>query len=219
MAFVKHEQADLRLCQEFVCYNPSRMPSPAQWVSVERSRVTDSFTHVWWMAKTDHPKADNRHVLRPYSASMKRLLETRRFNRGASIRFLREDHAFDVNNGGAIAHNFLEIENLDPNREARLPNAFSFANTTSKDYFSRACRERGIEPHPARMPAGLANFFIQFLTGPGDLVLDPFAGSNTTGFVAELNDRRWIAIEQNGEYAVQSRIRLSDPALRTLETA
>jgi DNA modification methylase len=100
-----------------------------------------------------------------------------------------------------------------------MPNALSFANTASADYFSRSCRERCIEPHPARMPAGLANFFIQFLTEPGDLVLDPFAGSNTTGFVAELNERSWISIEQNGDYAVQSRIRLDDPMLRTVETS
>jgi site-specific DNA-methyltransferase (cytosine-N4-specific) len=130
-----------------------------------------------------------------------------------------KDHAFHADNGGAIPHNLFELDNIDPNRKARLPNAFSFANTTSNDHFSRSCRERGIEPHPARMPAGLANFFVQFLTARGDLVIDPFAGSNTTGFVAELNERRWIAIEQDGSYAVQSRIRLNDPGLRTLETA
>jgi hypothetical protein len=83
LSFVKHSEADLRLCQEFVSYNPSRMPSPAQWVTVERCRLIDSFTHIWWMAKCDFPKADNRRVLRPYSASMKKLLDTRQFNRGA----------------------------------------------------------------------------------------------------------------------------------------
>jgi DNA methylase len=219
MAFVKHEQVALRLCQEFVSYNPSRMPSPAQWVSIERSRVTDSFTRIWWMAATDQPKADNRRVLRPYSASMKKLLETRRFNRGwRPSGFHVKENAFGNDNKGAIAHNLFEMEAIDPGRNVRLPNAFSFANTTSNDHFSCSCRERGIEPHPARMPAGLANFFVQFLTEPGDLVVDPFAGSNTTGFVAELNKRAWLSIEQNGDYAVQSRIRLDHGALHTLET-
>jgi hypothetical protein len=39
LSFVKHSEAGLRLCQEFVSYNPSRMPSPAQWVTVERCRL------------------------------------------------------------------------------------------------------------------------------------------------------------------------------------
>jgi site-specific DNA-methyltransferase (cytosine-N4-specific) len=65
--FVNYSGADLRLCQQFACYNPSRLPSPAQWVTVNRIRTTDSFTHVWWISKSDYPKADNRKVLRPYS--------------------------------------------------------------------------------------------------------------------------------------------------------
>ena len=220
LSFVKHDAADLRLCQEFVSYNPSRMPSPAQWVTVERCRVTDSFTHIWWMAKSDYPKADNRRVLRPYSASMKKLLETRKFNRGSRPSGFRvAEQAFRNDNGGAIPHNLFELEDIDPNRHARLPNAFSFANTASSDYFSRACKERKIEPHPARMPSGLVNFFVQFLTEPGDLVLDPFAGSNTTGYVSELNDRRWLSIEQNQLYAVQSQIRLNDPSFKRTDSA
>ena len=39
------------------------------------------------------------------------------------------------------------------------------------------------------------------------MVLDPFAGSNTTGYVAEMNQRRWLSIEQNPTYAQQSQIR------------
>ena len=65
--FVSHPDANLRLIQEFVCYNPSRLPSPANWVTVERIRTVDSYTRLWWMAKTDKPKADNSKVLRPYS--------------------------------------------------------------------------------------------------------------------------------------------------------
>lgn len=34
------ERGELNLCQEFVCHNPARLPSPAQWVNVERIRVT-----------------------------------------------------------------------------------------------------------------------------------------------------------------------------------
>ena len=82
LQFVENPEADLRLCQEFVCYNPARLPSPAQWVTIERIRAIDSYTHVWWMAKSDYPKADNRKILRPYSKSMKKLLETGEYNAG-----------------------------------------------------------------------------------------------------------------------------------------
>src|SRR5690606_38203858 len=77
------EAANLHLCQEFVWYNPARLPSPVQWVNVERIRVKDAFSKIWWMSTTDRPKADNRRILKEYSASMKRLIETGRYNPGA----------------------------------------------------------------------------------------------------------------------------------------
>ena len=63
MSFVNNEKAGLRLCQEFICYNPARLPSPAQWVTINRIRAIDSFTHIWWMSNSDYPKADNRRIL------------------------------------------------------------------------------------------------------------------------------------------------------------
>jgi site-specific DNA-methyltransferase (cytosine-N4-specific) len=62
------------------------------------------------------------------------------------------------------------------------------------------------------MPEALASFFVQFLTEPGDLVLDPFAGSNTTGFVAERLNRRWIGVELSASYAESARARFDLPA-------
>lgn len=214
MDFVENPDADLRLCQEFVCYNPARLPSPAQWVTIERIRTTDSYTHVWWMAKTDFPKANNYRTLRPYSDSMKRLLERQSYNDGArpSEHHISSD-SFTKDHGGSIAHNFFEVEQMDEDREVRLPNAFSFSNTVSNDYYMRACREREIKPHPARMPKGLAAFFIEFLTDPGDLVLDPFAGSNTTGYMSELLGRQWISIEVLDTYIEQSKLRFEDPEI------
>ena len=211
MSFVQHPEAKLNLCQEFIAYNPSRLPSPATWVTIQRIRLTDSYTRLWWMAKSDRPKADNRKVLRPYGKSMKKLLERQKFNAGArpSGHTISED-GFLHDNGGSISQNFFEMESIQPGGETRLPNAFSLVNTASNDYFMRKCREAGIRPHPARMPAGLAAFFIQFLTDENDLVLDPFAGSNTTGYVAERLGRRWVSFEAQEEYTEQSRIRLSE---------
>jgi len=211
IAFAKNKKANLNLCQQFICYNPSRLPSPAQWVTVNHIRATDSYTHVWWFGKNDRPKADTKKVLRPYSDSMKSLLKRQSYNSGKRP----SEHnisksGFLVDNGGSIPQNFFELESLDQNREVRLPNAFSFSNTKSNDSFLRACRENGITPHPARMPEGLISFFIQFLTSPGDIVLDPFAGSNTTGFVAEKLKRKWVGVEINESYTPQAQLRSGD---------
>lgn len=180
--------ARLSLCQQFVCNNPARLPSPAQWVNVERIRVKDSFTHVWWMAPTDRPKADNRAILTGYSASMRKLLRTGRYNSG---RRPSQHHigkrSFLTDNGGAIPSSCL-----------------SFTNTLGADAYLEHCRDKALKPHPARMPAGLAEFFIKFLTDKDDIVLDPFGGSNTTGAVAEHLRRRWITVEPEREYVAGS---------------
>ena len=216
LGFVNNPKANLLLCQEFICHNPSRLPSPAQWVTIERIRMTDSFTHIWWMSKSEYPKADNRKVLRPYSKSMKQLLKSKQYNSGSrpSEHKISED-GFLKNNGGSIMHNVIEIESIDDTKTPRLPNAFSISNTASRDFFSTTCKERGHVIHPARMPIGLANFFIEFLTDEGDLVLDPFGGTNTTGFCAERMGRKWVSFEVQKEYGIQSMIRFEDPSLNS----
>lgn len=187
------------LCQQFVCHNPARLPSPAQWVNVERIRVTDAFTHVWWLGKTARPKANNRHVLRKYSAAMEQLLESGQYNAGERPSEHNIGHtSFLRDNGGAIPSNVL-----------------TFANTAATDDYRRYCKKHGLQPHPARMPIQLAEFFVNFLTDPGDLVFDPFAGSNTTGSAAERLRRRWVAVELDATYADGSRGRFPELAGRS----
>jgi DNA modification methylase len=194
------DRGELSLCQEFVCHNPARLPSPAQWVNVERIRVKDSYTHVWWMAATDFPKANNRGVLTEYSPSMNKLLERKSYNSGKRPSgFDISPKAFLKDNGGAIPPNVINVE------EAAAESLLVLSNTTSTDPYSVYCRENGLTAHPARMPAGLPRFFINFLTEPGDLVLDPFGGSNMTGAVAEELKRKWITIEPETDYVEGSR--------------
>jgi len=215
LGFVKNPKANLRLCQEFICHNPSRLPTPAQWVTVNRCRMIDSFTHIWWMSKIDYPKADNRKVLRPYSKSMESLLKRQKYNFGKRpSEHTISEKSFLKNNKGSIMPNVIEFEQINNNRESRLPrNIFSISNTISNDFFMKICREEGIKPHPARMPLELANFFIEFLTEPSELVLDTFAGSNTTGFCAEKLSRKWISIEINKNYGEQSIVRFQEPSM------
>jgi len=196
------EAANLHLCQEFICFNPARLPTPAEWVTVRRTRVKDAFTRVWWMSSTPHPKADNRKVLTAYSDSMKKLLKKGTYTGGKRP---SEHHvggtSFLTDNGGAIPPNVL----IPPDCEQQA--VLSIANTASSDKYNRTCREQGLPRHPAVMPGQLVEFFVRFLTDPGDVVLDPFAGSNSTGAVAERLGRKWVGIEASEEYAKSSQIR------------
>jgi site-specific DNA-methyltransferase (cytosine-N4-specific) len=211
LAFLKSKEANLRLCQQIICHTPTRLPSPAQWTNIERCRLIDSYTTLWWMSRSDYPKADNRNVLRPYSSSMKKLIQRKTYNHGKRP----SEHNISMNsftkdNGGSIMPSVIELESID-NKEARLPrNILKFANTSSNDAYMRRCREKNVKSHPARMPTMLAAFFIEFLTEPGDIVFDPFAGSNTTGYVAEMLGRRWIAVDSNKEYVNNSKLRFKE---------
>lgn len=196
------------LAQDFYHYNPSRLPTPAEWVTVRRIRVKDSVNTVWWLSVSEFPKADNRRVLKPYSESMKYLLKN-----GYKPKLRPSGHdisdKFQKDNKGAIPPNLLEL-----------------ANTESNSPYLRRCREEGIKPHPARFPVGLADFFIRFLTDEGETVLDPFAGSNTTGFAAEHLRRRWISLELNETFLKGSVLRFDTnarpvctaPVTRSVET-
>ncbi len=70
-----------------------------------------------------------------------------------------------------------------------------------------AAKPSALKGHPARFPAKLPEFFIRFLTEPGDLVLDIFAGSNTTGWVAECEGRQWLAFDERLDYLAASSFR------------
>jgi site-specific DNA-methyltransferase (cytosine-N4-specific) len=204
------EKGEFHLCQEFICFNPARLPSPAQWVTVDRIRVKDAFTRLWWLSPSERPKADNRRVLTAYSESMAKLLERGTYNPG----YRPSEHhigktSFLRDNGGAIPPSVLSLAVADMLSDPT--NVLPTANTRSDDPYLRYCRSRQIQPHPARMPAKLAAFFVEFLTEPGDLVLDPFAGSNVTGFVADELGRRWVSIEADTRYADASRFRFQRP--------
>jgi len=183
------EQTDLHLCQQFVWENTARLPGPATWVNRRRIRVKDSHTNIWWFAKDMFPKADNRNVLNPYSKAMNKLIDTGKFNSGLrpSGHQISEKH-FAKENGGSIPGS-----------------TFTFGNTGKDPQYDDWCKSLGINRHPARMPIRIPEFFVKFLTDSGDLVLDPFAGSNTTGKAAEVHGRRWVSIEASREYVIGSR--------------
>lgn len=69
-------------------------------------------------------------------------------------------------------------------------------------------RDQGKAPHPTTKPIALMLELVELFTDPGDLVLDPFAGSGTTGVACIRLGRRFIGIEKDAEYARVARERL-----------
>ena len=185
------------LAEEFFWHNPSKLPSPIEWVNKRKVRAKDSVNTVWWFSKTPDPKANVSKVLAPYSDRMKKLLADPEGYYTAKKRPSGHDisKSFAVDNGGAIP-----------------PNLLTFPNSESNSEYLSACKRIGQKAHPARFPSKLPEFFIKFLTDEGDTVLDIFAGSNTTGETAERLNRRWMSFEIDSNYVENSKLRFAGPA-------
>jgi site-specific DNA-methyltransferase (cytosine-N4-specific) len=176
------KEQEFHLAEEFFWFNRARIPGPAEWVNIQRIRVKDAVTPIWWLSPSERPAANNKRVLRPYSDDMLRLFEN-----GYNIGKRPSGHEvrankFENKNAGAIPPNLIEVAH------------------TASDGYPEYCRAQKLEVHPARFPRQVPEFFIKFLTRRGDLVLDPFAGSNMTGYTAEKLGRRWLAIDQVEQY-------------------
>jgi len=195
------ETLGFHLAQECFWYNPAKMPAPAEWVTVRRIRVRDSVEYVWWLSKTPWPKASNLHVLKEYSPDMIRLARNGvRETVRPSGHVIRD--TFDkISAGGAIPSNVVD--------EQFAESMLKSGNNAANDEYTMRCKENGIKIHPARFPAALPSFFIKMLTQPNDLVIDPFAGSNTCGAVAEELDRRWLGFDEVEEYLRAGRFRFN----------
>jgi DNA modification methylase len=186
------EEYNFHLAQDFYWWNPSKLPTPAEWVTVRRIRVKDAINCVWWLSKTPFPKASNRRVLQPYSESMRLLLKN---GYRAKLRPSGHDISgkFSKDNAASIP-----------------PNLIALANTESNSLYLRKCLEHGIKPHPARYPAELPEYFIRMLTDTNDVVLDPFAGSCVTGQVCERLERKWVCIDLVEDYLKGAVYRVQD---------
>jgi len=171
------------LAQDFFWWNPAKIPSPAEWVTVRRIRVKDAVNCVWWLSKTPWPKASNYRVTVPYSESMKGLLKN-----GYQSNVVRPS-GHDISEKFSRGHG-----------SAIPPNLIAVPNTESNSYYLRYCKENGLKPHPARFPSVIPEYFIRMLTDEGDMVVDPFAGSCVTGEVAERMKRKWACCDLVEEY-------------------
>jgi DNA modification methylase len=199
------EETGFYLAQECFWYNPAKMPMPAEWVTVRRVRIKESVEYVWWLSKTQHPKADNTRVLKPYSEDMMRLNKRKLRETVRPSGHVIRSSFNKIEAGGAIPSNVIE-------ENGTAENMLRFGNNSANDKYTLRCKEAGLKVHPARFPAALPEFFIKLLTDDNDIVIDPFAGSNVTGSVAERLQRRWIAIECEQQYLEASKFRFENVA-------
>lgn len=188
------------LAEDFYWFNPSKLPSPIEWVNKRKIRAKDSVNTVWWFSKSEYPKANVTNVLTEYSDRMKKLLEDPDKFYDPMRRPSGHDigKGFGKDNKGAIPSNLLQIPNSESNGA-----------------YMAGCKAIAVKRHPARFPAKLPEFFIRFLTEPGDVVLDIFSGSNTTGYVAEKEGREWLAFDSEVEYVAASAFRFLDKGIET----
>ena len=189
------DEVGYKLAQDMYWHNPSALPTPIEWVNKRKVRCKTSVNTVWWFSKSNMPKADIKNVLVPYSSRMQTLFES-------PENFIKQEgtvrpsgHVMGMkswvkDNGGAIPSNLLQISNSESNSQ-----------------YLRYCKAIGVKGHPARFPAKLPEFFIKMLTETGDLVVDIFSGSNTTGKVAEELGRKWLSIDLSNEYVASSAFR------------
>lgn len=193
------DEIGFKLAQPFYWHNPSALPAPIEWVNKRKLRAKTSVNTVWWLCKEPMEcRADVTKVLTPYSSRMQRLITN-------PEEFVKDEgtvrpsghvlgkSSWSKDNGGAIPPNLLQIPNSESNSQ-----------------YLRYCKIVGVKGHPARFPEGLPEFFIKFLTDEGDLVVDIFGGSNTTGVVAERLHRNWLTFELSQEYVAASSFRFAE---------
>ena len=169
------DEHGFHLAEEFFWHNPAKLPSPIEWVNKRKIRAKDSVNTVWWLSKSENPKANVSNVLAPYSDRMKQLM--------------KDPEAFyrpkERPSGHDISGKFGKRQRWGDSLEsAPVP-----------EYRKQLCPYSTLQGSqrrtaPGTISAALPEFFIKFLTDPGDTVMDIFAGSNTTGEAAELLGRQ-----------------------------
>ena len=185
------ERLAIKLEDELGLYRPGHLywentgrKGPLVWCGIRRVRINHSVEPLLWLSKEPHCAADNRRVLRPYADRTRQQYLGQRFEPAKRPNgMIYGEDSFSKDNGGAIPGNVIRC-----------------GNVSGMDAYSRACRAAGIKVHPARMPPKVAEFCIKLTTDEGDVVMDPFFGSGTTGAAATKLKRRFIGVERSLVY-------------------
>lgn len=192
-----HQRFGLFKMDEVIWSAPNKAPGPCMWASKNRMQLNTGYEPVYVFCNDPLKSfASNQRVLQPHSEAHMKLIQ-----RGGEKRSrVNSDGAYRIRQGafsrateGRIPKNVLTISSTD--HEQRKLQALA--------------RERGWATHGASMPLALAIFLVQYLSRPGDLIVDPFGGSMTTPKACEMLGRLWIASEIMAEYIHLGGLRLS----------
>lgn len=183
-----HDRLGLALMDRIPWVNPSKPPAPTYWACVRKVQLVATYEPVYWFTNDpDRVRSDNRRVLEAHTARQAALHgrggEQRQTNYGDGTCRVRPG-SYGQATAGRIPRNVLTRSHTCSDTKA----------------YRRHAQALGLPVHAAMQPTTLPDFFIRFLTEPGDLVLDPFGGTVKTGLAAERLGRRWLVTEQMGAY-------------------
>ena len=187
------DKLGLELMDRLNWVNRAKPPSPTHWACKQRVQLCSSYEPVLWFTNdAQKVRSNNMRVLQPHSEQHQKLQASGGENRTTFY----GDGAYQLKNGafgnkteGTIPKNTLMFGNACP--DTRLCH--------------RIARELGFPLHGATSPTRLAAFLIEFLTRPGDLVVEPFAGLHNVPVAAERLGRRWYATDKIMEWLGISR--------------
>lgn len=178
-----HDRLGLSLMDRLPWINLSKPPGPTWWACVNRVQLTSAYEPIFWFTNAPElARSDNRRVLEAHSLRHQRLMQAGGAQRSATY----GDGAYKIrpDSYGRIT-------------EGKIPRNViqrGHACSDTRDYREMAA-ELGLPLHGAMQPTDIPDFFIRFLTEPGDLVVDPFGGTIRTGLAAERLGRRWLVTE------------------------
>lgn len=185
-----HDRLGLWKMDELIWENKSKAPGPIQWASLQRTQLNVVYEPVYWFTNDPHAvRSNNRRVLQEHTQKHLDLIKNGGEHRNRDF----SDGAYSIREGRFSAQT-----------EGRIPrNILSFGHRcAAQTAYKQAARAMGLPTHGAPMPLKLAQFLIEFLTEPGEVVADPFGGSFTTADAAERLGRRWLSTEVMVEYVL-----------------
>lgn len=178
-----HDRLGLHLMDRTPWINLSKPPGPTYWACVNRVQLTSAYEPIYWFSNDpSRVRSDNRRVLEPHTDRHLRLMA----NGGAQRQAVYGDGAYKI-----------RPESYGRVTEGKIPRNVIQRGHACND--TRAYRQHaadlGLPIHGAMQPTSIPDFYIRFLTEPGDLVVDPCGGTVRSGLAAERLGRRWLVTE------------------------
>lgn len=192
-----HDRLGLSKMDEIIWRNGSKPPGPMQWASRTRQQLNVQWEPCYWLTNDpENVRSDNRRILKPHTPKHQQLIAAGGEDRSG----VWCDGAYRIYPGSFGAPTAGAIER----------NVWDIGHRCARHNLVREYQDKeGLPHHGAPMPYALADRFVRFLSEPGDLVVDPFAGTLTTGDAAEQNERRWICTDITLESLQSGQVRFA----------